>query len=139
MSSVFNYNLYLPAAALVFVFAFKLALVAKFQPYKHKRNNTIDVILLLTIISAHTSSSMYAVEWFMYTKLLNDITIGISVVIALSYQVFLILACFLPKAIQCYKKCKTLLMSKIKMTDAEVNEGNRALLNHESTDYSSYS
>ena len=41
MASVFDYNRYLPAAALVFVFA--LALVAKFQPYKHKRSNTVDI------------------------------------------------------------------------------------------------
>jgi hypothetical protein len=133
MSSVFNYNLYLPAAALVFVFA--LALVAKFQPYKHKKNNTIDIILLLTGIIAYTSSTMYYAEQFMFPKLLNDITTGISVLIVLSYQVFLILACVLPKAIQCCKKCKTLLMSKIKKIDAEVNEGERALLNN----YSSYS
>ena len=38
MSTVFNFTVYLPAAALVFVFA--LTLVAKFQPYKYKRNNT---------------------------------------------------------------------------------------------------
>ena len=49
MSSVFNYSLYLPAAALLFVFT--LALVAKFQPYKCKRNNTVDIILLLVMIS----------------------------------------------------------------------------------------
>jgi Ca2+/H+ antiporter len=134
MSSVFNYNLYLPAAALVFVFA--LALVAKFQPYKHKRSNTVDIILLLAIITAYTTSGMRYAEQFMFPKLLNSITIGISVLIILSYQVFLILAFVLPKAIQCCKKCKTLLMSKIKMTDAE---GNRVLLIHGSTDYSSYS
>ena len=57
MSSVFNYNLYLPAAALLFVFT--LALVAKFQPYKCKRSNTIDIILLLVTISGYISSSMY--------------------------------------------------------------------------------
>jgi hypothetical protein len=137
MSSVFNYNLYLPAAALVFVFA--LVLVTKFQPYKQKRNNTVDIILLLTTITAYTSLSMYYAEPFMYSRLLKGITICISVLIFLSYQVFLILACVLPKAIQCCKKCKTLLMTKIKMTDAEVNEEDRALLNHESIDYSSYS
>jgi hypothetical protein len=136
MSSVFNYNLYLPAAALVFVFA--LALVAKFQPYKHKRSNTVDIILLLTIISAYISSTMHYAEQSMFPKLLNGITVCIFALIMLSYQVFLILACVLPKAIQCCKKCKTLLMSKIKKIDAEVNEGDRALLNHESTDYSSY-
>ena len=49
MLRIIIHNLYLPTAALVFVFA--LALVAKFQPYKNKRNNTVDIILLLTVIS----------------------------------------------------------------------------------------
>jgi hypothetical protein len=137
MSSVFNYILYLPAATLVFVFA--LALVAKFQPYKHKRNNTVDIILLFTIISAYTSSSMYYAEIFMYPRLLNEIIVGIPVLIVFSYQVFLILASIFPNAIQCCKKCETLLMSRIKRNDAEDNEGDRALLNHVSTDYGSYS
>ena len=75
MSSVFNYNLYLPAAALLFVFA--LALVAKFQPYKCKRNNTVDIILLLVMISGYISSSMYYAGpvGFMYPKWLGMITI----------------------------------------------------------------
>ena len=72
MASVFNYTLYLPASALVFIFA--LALVAKFQPYKSKRNNTVDIILLLAIITALISSSMHYAEKFMYPRLLNALT-----------------------------------------------------------------
>ena len=49
LSSVFIFHLYIPAAALYFVLAF----VAKFQPYKCKRNNTIDIILLLAVINVH--------------------------------------------------------------------------------------
>ena len=124
MAFVFNFILYLPAAALVFVFA--LALVAKFQPYKNKRNNTVDIILLLAIISAFISSSMHYAEEFMYPRLLNDFLVVISVLIILGYQVFLILACVFPKAIQCCKKCKTIKMM------CGANEGERALLTHES-------
>jgi hypothetical protein len=71
-----------------------------------------------------------------YPNWLSGITVTVVIYLAivLGYQVFLILACVLPKAIQCCKKCKTLL---IKM--GEVNEGDRALLNHESTDYNFYS
>jgi hypothetical protein len=129
LSSVFNFTLYLPAAALVYVGA--LALVAKFQPYKHKRNNTLDIILLLFFIITFISSGMHYAEGFMYPKWLNGITIVISASIVLGYLVF---ACVLPRTIQCCKKCKIFL---IKMS--EVNEGDRALLNHESTDYNSYS
>ena len=99
MSSMFNYNLYLPAAALLFVFA--LALVAKFQPYKCKRNNTVDIILLLEMISGYMSSSMYYAGpvGFMYPKWLGIITSSVSVLILLCYLVFLILVQVLPKAI----------------------------------------
>ena len=125
MSSVFDYTLYLPTAALVFVFA--LALVAKFQPYKNKRNNTVDIILLLVVIVAFISSSMHYVEAFMYSKLLNVIIVTLSFLIVFGYQVFLILACVFPKVIQCCKKCKPLLLTKIKLS--AVNEEDRPLLN----------
>ena len=125
MSSIFNYTLYLPAAALVFVFA--LALVAKFQPYKKKGSNIVDIILLLTIISAFISMTMHYAEEFMYTNLANEVIVAISILIVLGYLVFLILACIFPKVIQCCKKYKTLLLTKIKMS--EVNEEDRPLLN----------
>jgi hypothetical protein len=76
MSSVFDYSLYLLSATLVFVFT--LAVVAKFQPYKHERNNTVDIILLLVIISAFISSAMHNGEPNIYPEWLNDIIIGIS-------------------------------------------------------------
>ena len=125
MASVFNYILYLPAAALVFVFA--LALVAMFQPYKKKRDNIVDIIMLLTIISAFISSTMHYAEDFMYPNLANEVIVAISVLIVLGYLVFIILAYVFPNAIQCYKKCKTLLLTKIKLS--EVNEEDRPLLN----------
>ena len=118
MSSVFSYTLYLSAAVLVYVFA--LALVAKFQPYKNKRDNTVDIILLLAIISVFISSTMHYTEAFMYPKVSNGIVVILSGLIVIGYLVFLILACVFPKAIQCCKKCKTLLLTKIKKS--ELNE-----------------
>ena len=76
MSSVFILKLYLPAAALLFVFT--LALVAKFQPYKNKRNNTVDIIMLLAIISGCISSTMYYTGGIVYPKLLSEITYSLS-------------------------------------------------------------
>ena len=64
----------------------------------------------------------------MYPKLQNGIVVAITVLIVLGYLVFLTLACVFPKAIQCCKKCKTLLLIKmIKLS--EVNEEDRPLLN----------
>ena len=117
------------------MFVFALALVAKFQPYKHKRSNTVDIMLLLLMINVNTMQYAY-VGRFVYLKVLERIVLVIFSLIILSYQAFLILACVWPKAILWYcKKCKTHLMSKIRMS--EVNEGDRALLNPESTDYNS--
>ena len=131
MSSVFNYNLYLPAAA--FLFVFTLALVAKFQPYKCKRNNTVDIILLFTMISGYMSSAMYYAGGFMYPKWLNEITTSISALILLCYMVFLILAQVFPMVVKCFKKYKILLISKIKASVVNVEDG--ALLDHGSANY----
>ena len=90
MMSVFNFNLYLPAAALLFVFT--LALVAKFQPYKCKRNNTVDIVLLLAVISGYMSSSIHYAGRFIYPKWLGGITTFVSVLILHCYMAFLILA-----------------------------------------------
>ena len=56
----------------------------------------------------------------MYPWLLNDLIVAMSVLIILGYHAS-VLGLYFPKAIQCCKKCKVLL---IKMM-CEVNEGNR--------------
>ena len=136
MSSVFTFDLYLPAAVLLFVFT--LALVAKFQPYKNKRNNTVDIIILLATISGYISSIMnYAGPGgFMYPKWLNEITSIISILIFLSNLAFLILARIFPNTKQCFNKiyCKVhKLMSKVNRVNGK-NVEERSLLNHGSAD-----
>ena len=112
--------------------------VAKFQPYKNKRNNTVDIIILLAIISGCISSTMYYTGGIVYPKLLSEMACSLSLLIVFSYLVFLILACVFLKASRCCKKCKTLLVYKIKRS--EVSMGDRALLNyHGSAGYNSYS
>ena len=127
--TTFNFNLYLLAAALLLVFT--SALVAKYQPYKYKRSNTVDIILLLAIISGCMSTSMYLVGSGMFPKRLNIITTIIVILIYLSYLLFLILAKLLPKASQCVTKCKTFLTRRmIKFMDGEMNVEDQALLIH---------
>ena len=74
---------------------FALALVAKFQPYKSKRNNTVDIILLLAIISALISSSMHYAETFMYPRLLNALIVAIIIIIIFLFWLFLATWCSL--------------------------------------------
>ena len=135
MSSVFIYNLYLLVTALLFVFT--LALVAKFQPYKCKRNNTVDIVLLLAVITSYMSSSMRYAGRFMYPKWLSGITTFILVLILHCYMVFLILARVLPMAVKCFKKCKILLMSRIMASIVNIED--RALLDHGFSNYNSCS
>ena len=127
MSSVFIFYLYLPAAALLFVFA--LALIAKFQPYKCKRNNTVDIVILLAVISCYISSAMYyAGREFVYPIWMNDVVSIVSTFIVVGYFILFILAQVLPKTVHVFLKYKSLLTSKIKPVN--VNMEDRALLNH---------
>ena len=88
--SVFNHRLYLPAASLLF--AFTLALVAKFQPYKDKRSNTVDIIMLMAIMFGYTSSAMHTIDFVFYPRWLNEIILWTAVLITYSSFLFLILA-----------------------------------------------
>ena len=133
--SVFNYNLYIPAAT--FLLVFTLALVAKFQPCK--RNNTIDIIVLLSVISAYISLAMVHAGGVMYPWWLSNIIVCIATLIFFGYQLFLILVRVLPQSVHCFKICKTFLMSKIKVTEMIQNVENQALVHHGSAGYNSCS
>ena len=130
LMSVFNYNLYNPAATLLFVFT--LALVAKFQPYKCKRNNTIDIIVLLSVISAYISLAMVHAGGVMYPRWLSNIIVYIAMLIFFGYQLFLILVRVLPQSLHCFKICKAFLMSKLKVTEMIQNVESQALVHHRS-------
>ena len=137
MASIFNFYLFILAAALLLVFT--LALVAKYQPYKYKRSNTVDIILLLMFISMYMSSSiMYFAGGIMFPKWLLLITVTIVILIILGYVFFLILARLLPKVKQCVTKCKTFLTRRmIQVMDGEMNVEDQVLLIHGSADYNS--
>ena len=77
--SVFSLKLYTSAVAILLTFT--LALVAKFQPYKCKRCNTVDTIMLLAVITGCTSSTMYYTESLLLPKWLNILVVGIAILI----------------------------------------------------------
>ena len=91
-----NLNLSFPAVSLLLVLPF--ALVAKFQPYKCKRSNTVDIVMLLTLIIGCTAGSIYSAIGVMYSPILPKIIVSISAVIPPSYMLFLILAKISSKA-----------------------------------------
>ena len=135
--SVFSYKLYAPTASLFF--AFTLALVAKFQPYKSKRNNTTDIVILMAMIFGYTSSTMHTIEVVLYPKWLNGIIICTAIVIIYCYVLFLILARISLKAKLCLTRIKPYLIFKrigeIKCSEVDVED--RTLLGHEEANYGS--
>ena len=84
MVSEVSFWLYAPAVSILFTFT--LALVAKFQPYKCKRSNTANIVMLLAIITAYTSSIMYSMESFLFPKWLRIVIVGVAILIIYGYM-----------------------------------------------------
>ena len=134
--AAFSAKLYVPAASIILVFA--SALVAKFQPYKCKRYNTFDIVILLAMITVYTSSSMHSMEAWLFPHLLNEIIFTGATLTIYGYLLFLLLSkhnIFL-KAVQCFKKGKPfLLFSRFgKNKHNVINVEGEALLNHDHPD-----
>jgi FlaA1/EpsC-like NDP-sugar epimerase len=144
-ASVFSNKVYAPAALTIFTFT--LALVAKFQPYKCKKNNTADIVMLLAVIIIYMSLSMYlTVDHWLFSKLLKSIISGTAALTVYCCLLFLILSkhnIFL-KVAQYFKKSKQqlfLIFSKLnfgKIKHGEINTEDQALLNHNEADYNSF-
>ena len=131
--SIFNHNLYLPALSLLLVYT--LALVAKFQPYKCKRSNTVDMVMLLALVSGATVTCMSFAVGLMFPRLINGIIVGTLVLIQPGYILFLILAKILPKILQWFQMSKTIVLKGMKIFKVEVNVERQTLLNHGVADY----
>ena len=125
--SVFNYRLYFVAASLLLTFV--LALVAKFQPYKCKRSNRVDIVMLLAIITGYTLASMHSID-NLFPKWLYTIILCTAILVVHCYSHFLILASVFSKVIWCFKRIKPSLNGEINMED-------EALLSHAEADYRS--
>ena len=128
-----NNNLYFPTASLLLVFT--LALVARFQPYKCKRSNTVDMVMLLALICGCTSQSMYSAVYVIFPKWLNIVISTISALIPPSYMLFLILAHILPKTLRCFTEIKIFLLKKMNKFKVKMNAEDQTLLNDGVADY----
>ena len=98
--SIFNYSsLSHQAASLVLVVT--LALVAKFQPYKCRRSNTTDMVMLFAMIAGYTSMTMHRTTP-MFPRWPRNVVVAIMAMIPQCYIVFLILNKILPKEVYVY-------------------------------------
>ena len=132
-SVIRNRNAYTSAATLLYAVA--LALVARFQPYKHKRSNAIDVVMLLTLITLYVLMSMKSAAGINYPKWVYEILFTVLFSIPLSYILFLALSRIGPHALQCFRKSNTFLLERVtgQIKDDHEGEGGPALLTHEAS------
>lgn len=135
--SVFDLKLYAPVASLLFTVT--LALVAKFQPYKNKRSNTVDIVMLTAMIFGYTSTTIHFLQYTLYPKWLNGLIVGVAILIVYCYLLYIISVRISTRAKLYLTRNK--LFSKFKRMckiKSSSGEDNQAILGHEETNnYSS--
>ena len=97
-----EYPSYIPLSLLVLVFT--LALVAKFQPYKCRRSNTVDFVMLLCLISVCIISIMRHAASLVFPKWLFTTVLSVLAFIPPAYLLYLLFAQSLPMVVQCLKQ-----------------------------------
>ena len=131
-SVIRNRNAYTSAATLLFAVA--LALVARFQPYKHKRSNTVDIVMLLTLITSYVLMSMKSAAGINYPKWVYGILFTVLCLIPPSYILLLALSRIVPHALQCFRKSKMFLLERVNwIKDDHEGVGGPALLTHDAS------
>ena len=100
LSILRNHNACAPAASLLFMIA--LTLVARFQPYKNKRSNTVDIVMLLTLITLGLSVALWFTIGLRYPNWVYGIIVSVLTLIPPSYMLYLTLAHITHKASQCF-------------------------------------
>ena len=131
-SVIRNRNAYFSAVTLLYAVA--LALVARFQPYKHKRNNKVDVVMLLNLITLYVLMSMKSAAGINVPKQAYVIPFTVLCLIPPSYVLLLALSCIGPHALQCFRKSKMYLLERVNcIKDDHEGEGGPALLTHEAS------
>ena len=133
--SIFNYRLYLPAASLLMVFT--VVLVASFKPYKCKRSNTVDIVMLLALVSGYMSILMLSDISPIFPQWSSGVMAGISALIPPSYIVFLCIAQILPKASRCLFRIKVFVLEWVNefRTKMESKVEEQALFSHKGANY----
>jgi hypothetical protein len=135
--SVFDLKLYAPVASLLFTIT--LALVAKFQPYKNRRSNTVDIVMLMAMIFGYTSITIHSLQYTLYPKWLNGLIVGAAILIIYCYLLYIILVRISTRAkFHLTRNQPFLKFKRICKIKCSSGEDNQAILGHEETiNYSS--
>jgi hypothetical protein len=121
-------------SAVTFLYAVALALVARFQPYKCKRSNTVDVVMLLILITGSVLISMKSAIGVNYPQWVYQIAFAVLSLIPLGYILLLALSRIGPCALQCFRRSKAFLLERMgQINEDEGEEGPAALLTNEAS------
>ena len=128
-----NFNAYIIAATLLFVIVFTL--VAKFQPYKQRRNNSVDIVMFFTLITGSVAAALRRTVGLQYPKWVFSIIITGIALIPPGYLLCLVIAHIKPKASQCFNMSKIFLLERMSRAEDDRGAEDPALLNRKVTDY----
>ena len=130
-------NAYCVAATLLTVFA--LTLVAKFQPYKHKSTNTVDIVMLLTLVTGLVIVALWYTSGLRYPKWLFGVSLSIVGLLPPSYIVYLAVAHFRLKISRYFRRIRTLFLQLKRNELREDSEDSEStLLNHGNAGYNTF-
>ena len=110
--SIFRkYYAYVPASSLVLVFI--LALVTKFQPYKCKKSNIVDTVMLVGLIIECFNMIMHHAAPLVYTKKIYITVTSVLVHGPPMYALYLLFTQSLPLVVRCLKQGRAFMLKKM--------------------------
>ena len=141
--SLFHIHLY--RSMVLFPFAVTLALVARFKPYKDKRSNTVDIVLLLALIlciCSYALLSKYTADSGLLPHHLTKIILILLVLIPPGYFLFLITIQVVPRVLnsKCFTKSKKYLLKRFNGLNVVMDDENenRLLCGRKVANYKSF-
>ena len=124
-----NQNAYIQSRLLCLVFL--LAIVAKFQPYKCRKSNMVDIILLLALICGCVITTVKKTVGQYYPRWLISVSEYITAIIPPSYALYLLLSQIWSVAVKRMRKCVPMRMDRF---DVKMDVEEQPLLNDEITE-----
>ena len=112
--------------------------MAKFQPYKHKRSNTVGIVMLLTLITASVLISVKFAVGITYLDWVYGIALTVVAIIPLSYILFLAITHIRTGASQCFGRSKVFLLERMSQIKENEGEEEPVLLNQEASGHNTF-
>ena len=125
---------YIPLSLLILVLM--LALVAKFQPYKCRRSNTVDFVMLLGLINVCIISIVQRAASLVFPRWLFTTVLSVLSFIPPVYLSYLLFTQSLPMVVQCLKQGRVCMLRI--MDQFKTNIKGQPLLSHGSVNYCTF-